>query len=225
MKATSLMLLYDIPFETALREHSSDWSALVIFFSGLMGIVALIYRNPQVMSSLIIRAFKSNSDKLYFSTPAIDSVDRLILFLIYFSGCYLCLRFFDLPETVPYAFWLLFALPLVLVLYFIVPYYSVFFTLGEQKKAKHILRNQGAPFYLFGIALIALGGFLFVDFSSIWVLQISFLSLSLIVLIWIHLRVFRELVLSGVSVYYIFIYFCSLELLPIAFLWVFFLRF
>lgn len=225
MKANSLLLLNDLPFETALREQSSDWLALVIFFSGLIGLVTLIYRNPQVLSSLIIRAFKSNTDKLYFSTPAIDSVDRLVLFLIYFSGCFLCFRFFELPEKGSYALWILFALPLVLIIYFVLPYFSVSFVLGEQKKAKHILRNQGAPFFLFGITLIALGGFLFVDFSSKWVLQTIFLSLLLIVLIWIHLRVFRELVMLGVSVYYIFIYFCTLELLPIAFLWVFFSRF
>ena len=225
MKFTSHILTNDLPFQTVLRENSDDWLSLVIFFASLTFLVALIYRNPQVLSSLITRTFKSNADKLYFSSPAIDSVDRILLFLIYFSGSFLCLQFLELQQFTPHATWVLLTLPLFFVLYFVVPFYFVVFALGMHKNGIHLLRKQSALFFLFGLVLIMLGGFFFIDISSKWILQFIFMGLSLIVLILIHFRIFRELVSSGVSVYYIFIYFCTLEILPFAFLWVLISRF
>jgi hypothetical protein len=209
-----------LAFETLKRSTNADWFGLLMFFLGLIFLLVLFYRNPQILNSLISRIFKNDSEKLFFSAPAIDTIDRIFLFLIYLSTTLLTVHFFVEQELNLFWRFLIYSLPLLAILYFILPFYFISLVVGFSKHARHILAKQSNLLFFFGLALLPIVGFLFFDSYSLiyvkWVIALILAS----TLLWIHLRVFRELIINGYGVYYIFMYFCTLEILPVSIIWV-----
>lgn len=215
-----IIMQNNLGFETLKRSTNADWFGLLMFFSGLIFLLVLFYRNPQILNSLIARIFKNDSEKLFFSAPAIDSIDRIFLFWIYLSTTLLAVHFFVDQELNLFWSFLIYALPVLAILYFIVPFYLLSIVLGFSKHARLILAKQSNLLFFFGLSLLPIVGFLFFDSFYLiyvkWVIALIFAG----TLLWIHLRVFRELIINGYGVYYIFMYFCTLEILPVSIIWV-----
>ncbi len=215
MVRASLTLLQSNPFQTIPRIDRVDWMGLTLLVSGLILLMILQYRNPGAIGSMVARSVRETSKKLYFAAPAIDSIDKLLFSLIYLVSGGLCVHFlFEeiLFDTVPYMAYLA---PLLLILFLFVPIRFLGFVVGYDKSLSKIIKRQMPLVFLTGIALLVLGLILFlkIDIGSlgVWV----FMSLLLLFLLWMHVRVFQDLILDQISIFYIFMYFCTLEILPI----------
>jgi hypothetical protein len=46
------------------------------------------------------------------------------------------------------------------------------------------------------------------------------LGIVIMLFVWIHIRVAQDLILEQIPIYYIFMYFCTLEILPLFTIWV-----
>lgn len=214
----------EILFETVLRTTKTDWFGVTLFFSGLTLLIAVLYRNPLVIKSLIIRSFKSESEKLYFSAPAVDSIDRLLLTLIFLVSSMLSIHYFVEIHFSSSIRFLLYSLPLLVVSFFVIPFKIISFLIGFSKLSNSVLRRQLPIIHLFGIIVLIFEGLLFVEFGYSIQLNLIILGVLGAGFLWMHIKAISQLIRSGFSVYYIFIYFCTLEILPIAFLLVWMLR-
>lgn len=225
MIQTDNLLQTEMPFETLARVNKADWMGLFLFFAGLLFFIILLYRNPVVLRSLVIRVFKNDTEKLYFSAPAIDSVDKILLFTIYLCGSVLAVHFFLEIQFFESLHFLIYLAPIAVLIFLALPFFLVAQLLGFVKITVLVWRKQIPIFYLLGILLLPLGSLLFVDPHY----QEGFKVLIYIVLslffLWIHVRVTRELILAGFKFYYIFLYFCTLEILPVLYFWVWLSRF
>lgn len=219
------LLQTELPFETVRRVEQTDWFGMTLFFLGLILLIILLYRNPSVLASLVSRSFRNDTEKLYFSAPAIDSLDKLLLYLIYGCTSILSIYFFVEQEFDSSWRFALYLLPVGLVLFFIVPFLLTAFVVGFYKLSRIILAKQSPLLFLFGLLLLPAGGFLFFNTDVLLYARSVIFILSILFVLWMHFRVFRELIVGGFPVYYIFVYFCTLEILPIAFIWVLITRF
>jgi hypothetical protein len=214
------LLVSELPFETGIRVTNADWFGLSLLLVNLILLIILLYRNPLVLTSLFQRLLKNDQEKLYFSAPAIDSVDRLLLFVIYFLASNLTLySFFDdvLYRRLGFS---LFILPVVIVLFFLIPFFLTALLLDFVKLSRAIALKQTPLLFVFGLIQLPLGLVVFFESYDITQLRLLFLLSAAVVLVWLHLRVIRILLINGFSAYYIFMYFCTLEILPTAFFWV-----
>lgn len=215
-----LQIPAQLPFETIERSTKSDWFGLVLFFTGILSLIILQYRNPNVLISLFSRATKNDTEKLYFSAPAIDSVDRIFLFVIYLCSTILSIHFFVESHFDASIRWVLYLLPVALLIFFTIPLLITAQLVGYNKYFYYLIRKQAPLLFLFGLGLLPVGGLIFVDATYFLYVQALILLLFLFVLVWLHFRMARALILEGFPFYFIFMYFCTLEILPIAFLWV-----
>lgn len=216
----STLLINELPFETAIRVTNADWFGLSLFIVNLILLVVLLYRNPSVISSLFLRIFKNDGEKLYFSAPAIDSVDRVLLFLIYLLSSNLTLySFFDgsFYDKLGFA---IFTIPVAIVLFFAIPFFLTSVLLGFVKLSRSISSKQSPLLFVSGLIQLPVGLLIFFESYNMLHLRIMFLVFAAIMLLWLHFRVIRMLLINGFSMYYIFVYFCTLEILPLAFFWV-----
>ncbi len=224
MFQTGIILQEALPFDTPLKVTKADWFGLTLFFVGLFFFMILLYRNPVILRSLVARTIKSNSDKLYFSAPAIDTIDKILLFLIYWIGAILVVHFFIEAQFLPQIRWMLYLVPVGILLYWFIPFFLISQLLGFTKISLAIWKKQVPIIFLAGLVLLSAGLLLFVDLAYEEYFKLLIFSILIVFYFWIHLRVWREFILSGFKFYYIFMYFCTLEILPFAFLWVWFSR-
>jgi hypothetical protein len=215
-----LQIPAEIPFETIKRSTPADWYGLLLFFTGLLSLIVLLHRNPNVLVSLFTRLLKNDSDKLYFSAPAIDSLDRIFLSVIYLCSTLLSIHFFLENRFDNSLRWLLYLTPLAAILYFSLPFMFIARVVGFTKFSWYLLKKQMPIVFLFGLILLPIGGLLFLDIQSTIYIQVLILILFSLFLVWLHFRVVSALIVEGFPLYFIFMYFCSLEILPLIFSWV-----
>lgn len=221
MNSALFVLLQSQAFETLPRTDRVDWLGLMLLLFGLILLMALQYRNPHAIASMVARSFRETTKKLYFAAPAIDSIDKSLFFLIFFSGGALCAHYLiGSSHLSGWGLVLLYALPLLFLLFLALPLRIVAFIAGYQKTTSKIIRRQLPVLFLMGVILLPLGALMFlnIDFSSFIKAMIVFTVGTLV--IWLHVRVFRDLILEQISIYYIFMYFCTLEILPMFIFWV-----
>lgn len=213
-----------LPFETIERSSKADWFGLILFFAGILSLIVLLYRNPNVLFSLFSRALKNDTEKLYFSAPAIDSVDRIFLFIIYMCSTILSIHFFVEEHFNASLRWVLYLSPVAILLFFSLPLIGTAQVVGFTKFSLYLLKKQAPILFLFGLILLPVGGLLFVDTAYFFYIQVLLVVLFFSVLLWLHIRVVRTLIVEGFPFYFIFMYFCTLEILPFALFWVWFSR-
>jgi len=214
-------VLLQVPFETPLRANQTDWLGLSLLLVCVTLFMILQFRNPSAIGSVISRSIRENSSKLYFASPAIDSVDKILMYALFFFGTNSCLHylFADTSPSSGFTF-LIYLIPLAWVVFLILPFNLVFFISGVHKQGATILKHQLPVLFLAGISSVPLGVGLFLNLNYSYSIQIIFLATMTLFFVWMHIRVFRELIVEHVSFLYIFIYFCTLEILPLLTLWV-----
>lgn len=208
-------------FETLPRTDRVDVLGLSLLVGGLVLLMLLQFRNPSAIPSMLSRSFRETNKKLYFASAAVDSIDKLLFFAIYFTGGALCLHYvlegFNLHTlAVP----LVYLLPLLLLAFWVLPLRITAIISGYNKEVSKILKRQLPVLFLIGVVFIPFGllFYIHIDFG----LALNYVVLSIVVLlfVWIHIRVAQDLILEQISIYYIFMYFCTLEILPLFIIWV-----
>jgi hypothetical protein len=225
MSSPSLVLLQSNTFETLPRMSSVDWIGLSFLLSGLMFLMFLQYRNPSAIGSMLARSFRETTKKLYFASAAIDSIDKLLFSLIFIVSGALCVHFLlDTPRTGVLQI-VSYFLPVYILLVLFVPMRLVAFVSGFEKPISKIVKRQMPVIYLTGVVLLLIGTLLFlkIDLATIW--DWMFLLILVFFFVWIHIRIIRDLILEQISIVYIFMYFCTLEILPLFIFWVWISRY
>jgi hypothetical protein len=215
-----LILLQSNPFESQPRIGHVDWIALSLLLSGLILLMILHYRNPSAINSMLSRSFRETTKKLYFATAAIDSIDKLLFSLIYVVSGALCVHFLFNELLDGLLQYTAYFLPVYLLLVLFVPMRFVAFVSGFEKPVAKIVKRQMPVIYLTGIVLLLVGVLLFlkIDLGSVW--NWTFLGALVLFYLWIHIRIVQDLILEQISIIYIFMYFCTLEILPLFIFWV-----
>jgi hypothetical protein len=214
-------LLQTQPFETLPRTDRMDVLALSLLVSGLILLMLLQFRNPSAIPSMLSRSFRETNKKLYFASAAIDSIDKLLFFGIYLTGGALCLHYMlsgfnwqTLSGPIIYF------LPLILLVFLVLPLRITALVSGQNKAVSKILKRQLPVLFLIGVVFIPFGLLFYINFDFGQSLNFMVLGIVVILFVWIHIRVGQDLILEQIPMYYIFMYFCTLEILPIFTIWV-----
>ncbi len=221
MNSTLFVLLQTQAFETLPRTDRVDWIGLMLLLLGMILLMILQYRNPNAISSMVSRSFRETTKKLYFAAPAIDSIDKSLFFMIFFSGGALCVHYLLGVNQLGWAKLLLvYSIPLLFLLFLALPLRIVAFVAGYQKPTSKIIKRQLPVLFLMGIVLLPMGALLFLNLDFPQFIEVTIIATMIVLVIWLHVRVFRDLFLEQISIYYIFMYFCTLEILPMFVFWV-----
>lgn len=215
MALWAAVMLQSDPFETIPRFNNVDGIGMSFLLTSLITLMVLQYRNPSAIGSMVARSFQETSKKLYFAAPAIDSIDKLLFSTIYFFSGALCIHlllheFLDgMAKIVAYSF------PIIVVFFLFVPMRVAGFVSGFDKSISKIIKRQMPIVYLTGLMFLMIGILLFLrlEIDIIW--NWTILILIATFLIWLHVRVIKDLILEQISIFYIFMYFCTLEILPL----------
>jgi hypothetical protein len=215
MASLAFILLQIEPFETLPRLNRVDWLGVAFLFAGLSLLIILHYRNPSAISSMIMRSIRETSKKLYFALPAIDSLDKLLFTTIFIISGAFCVHFLLSDLLSGIALFVAYLFPFLLMLFLFMPLRFIGFVSGNTKVISQIVQSQMPIVYLAGLMLLLIGMLLFlqIELGVYW--RWVFGVLVLVNLLWLHVRVIRDLIQHQISMFYIFMYFCTLEILPI----------
>jgi hypothetical protein len=181
----------------------------------------LQFRNPSAIPSMLSRSFRETNKKLYFASAAIDSIDKLLFFGIYLTGGALCLHYMlsgfnwqTLSGPIIYF------LPLILLAFLVLPLRITALVSGHNKTVSKILKRQLPVLFLIGVVFIPFGLLFYINVDFGQTLNFMVLGIVIMLFVWIHIRVAQDLILEQIPIYYIFMYFCTLEILPLFTIWV-----
>lgn len=221
MKNHFLSLLQMQLFETLPRMERVDWTGLILLFMVLFLLMLLQYRNPNAITSMVARAFRETTKKLYFASPAIDTIDKLLFFGIYLTSGALCVHYalleFELKST---GIFLKYFSPLIILAFWVLPLRFTAIVSGHNKEVLKILKRQMPVLFLTGIILIPFAILFYINSDYRHLLNFVVLGIMVSFVAWIHVRVIYDLILEQISIYYIFMYFCILEILPLFIIWI-----
>lgn len=169
---------------------------------------------------MVSRSFRVTTKKLYFASAAIDSIDKLLFSLIYIISGALCAHFLLNNLIDGLLQYTAYFLPVYLLLVLFVPMRLVAIVSGFEKAVSKIVKRQMPVIYLTGLVLLLVGVLLYlkIDVRSFW--NWTFLGILVLFYFWIHIRIVQDLILEQISIIYIFMYFCTLEILPLFIFWV-----
>jgi hypothetical protein len=221
MKQPFQYLLQTPPFEALPRTDRVDVLGLSLLVCGLVFLMLLQFRNPSAIPSMLSRSFRETNKKLYFASAAIDSIDKLLFFGIYLTGGALCLHYMlrgfnwqTLSGPIIYF------LPLILLAFLVLPLRITALVSGHNKTVSKILKRQLPVLFLIGVVFIPFGLLFYINVDFGQTLNFMVLGIVIMLFVWIHIRVAQDLILEQIPIYYIFMYFCTLEILPLFTIWV-----
>jgi hypothetical protein len=209
------LLLQSYPFETIPRANNVDWIGMSFLLTSLVTLMFLQYRNPSAIGSMVARSFQETSKKLYFAAPAIDSIDKLLFSIIYYFSGALCIHILFHEFLEGGAKIMAYSFPIILVFFLFGPMRIAGFISGTDKAISKIVKRQMPIIYLKGLMLLMIGILLFLRIETVLIWNWIILILLASFLIWLHIRIAKDLILEQISILYIFMYFCTLEILPI----------
>lgn len=221
MKQPFQYLLQTPPFETLPRTDRVDVLGLSLLVGGLILLMLLQFRNPSAIPSMLSRSFRETNKKLYFASAAIDSIDKLLFFGIYLTGGALCLHYMlsgfnwqTLSGPIIYF------LPLILLAFLVLPLRITALVSGHNKAVSKIIKRQLPVLFLIGVVFIPFGLLFYINIDFGQTLNFMVMGIAVMLFVWIHIRVAQDLILEQIPIYYIFMYFCTLEILPLFTIWV-----
>ena len=216
-----------IPDELILRDFSvSKIIGLGLFISFILIAVSKLIRSD-VFSTLLIANGKISSINQYIhESHPINKGDSIVLLTNYFlSFSLILLILFQFPsvENIEH-FLLVFFTPICLLLFSLVSVYLVSALTGEYKSLLQLIQFRIIGVQYLGLAFFALGMvWTLTDMSLNTLLLISILILGLEFVV----RSFKSIVSIfqlKFSWYYIILYFCTLEILPLVVIFYFFIE-
>ena len=221
MKQPFQHLLQTQQFETLPRFEHVDVLGLSLLVGGLILLMLLQFRNPSAIPSMLTRSFRETNKKLYFASAAIDAIDKLLFFGIYLTGGALCLHYmlsgFNLQSLYRPV---IYFLPFILLAFLVLPLQITALVSGQNKAVSKILKRQLPVLFLIGVVFIPFGLLFYINIDFGQSLNFMVLGIVVILFVLIHIRVGQDLILEQIPMYYIFMYFCTLEILPIFTIWV-----
>ena len=111
-------------------------------------------------------------------------------------------------------------LPFILLAFLVLPLQITALVSGQNKAVSKILKRQLPVLFLIGVVFIPFGLLFYINIDFGQSLNFMVLGIVVILFVWIHIRVGQDLILEQIPMYYIFMYFCTLEILPIFTIWV-----
>lgn len=205
--------------ELTARYGSSEWIMGVFLFCGLVCIAIANYLQSNIYSSLFIANMKFQGISSFVrSALPLDKIGAFLLYINYWIAgsviMYLLLGESSLTINANERFLILFT-PVLFLFWHVITLVGTGLLTGEFNSLKELIVVKLVSTQLLGI--------LFFVVALIWALNGRFAPIILEVLIWLMIieSVFRWiksiLLISrqGVVWYYIILYFCTLEILPI----------
>jgi hypothetical protein len=221
MKQPFQYLLQTPPFEALPRTDRVDVLGLSLLVCGLVFLMLLQFRNPSAIPSMLSRSFRETNKKLYFASAAIDSIDKLLFFGIFLTGGALCLHYMLSGFNVQTLSGpIIYFLPLILLAFLVLPLRITALVSGHNKTVSKILKRQLPVLFLIGVVFIPFGLLFYINVDFGQTLNFMVLGIVIMLFVWIHIRVAQDLILEQIPIYYIFMYFCTLEILPLFTIWV-----
>lgn len=222
----SLLLEASTLFEVAERYTPVDFTTTALFVLGLIFFITIQYKNQSVLNDLFSMSFNIHLALSGKKMKNQDTLDKIILGFIFLVSSSLLIYHFtrDLVFSNLSSQIGLYALPLILIAFFALPLYLVGLLLGERKTILIIFDKILPVLFLLGIILLALSLILFFQVEWLSYMSRTLIGLILLFILWIHVIGMLELIQRGFSLFYIFMYFCTLEILPLVFVWVYFSR-
>lgn len=224
MFSASLFFLQQ-PFVTSPRVVRFDNYDFLLFGLGISVFISLLLITNGLTFKSIAGSIKTESgfeDSVIKSNSGfLPILSRLLIYMLYCIGCILFVKRFDTIFFLDG-----FHLNDAIVLFVGLPFF-VFLPIALCLYLSN-LQNIMGPLktYLWGkLHFVGLLLLIFTTLSYFLIEQQLFLFQSLItslliVFIFMHFRVIQFFIHTGLYWYYIILYFCTLEILPIVFLWI-----
>jgi hypothetical protein len=115
---------------------------------------------------------------------------------------------------------IIYFLPLILLAFLVLPLRITALVSGHNKTVSKILKRQLPVLFLIGVVFIPFGLLFYINVDFGQTLNFMVLGIVIMLFVWIHIRVAQDLILEQIPIYYIFMYFCTLEILPLFTIWV-----
>lgn len=211
--------VHEVPDQLLIRPNTQTTLLLALGFIGLMFIGLSRMWNLNSVST-IVRVFFNNEsiEQAQKENMRVTSISFILLLANYVVSagliCWLWLTYFNAQEI--NRMWLIaFVLPILIATYEILGIGCIGFITGEQKRIFSVIPNS--------LVIYALAGIVLLLFAFIWILNpswnraISYLLVPLISVFYLY-RVVKNSALvlnNGVPWYYLILYFCTLEILPL----------
>lgn len=209
----------EIPLHLSLRNHDTLWFSLIG-----VSISFVLLAISRIGSSNVVAIFSKalyknkNIEKIVKEDYSLNSFRSIILVLNFIITCSILLYLSYLHFNVNNNFTLMYFLPIVPVYFFLWPLlcYSLIGFLTKEKKI--VVENKHNV-----ILISQIIGLLFSILLLLWAFNIKwseyFILAFIIIMVsfWIY-KIFRGIIFSfqhGVAWYYIILYFCTLEILPL----------
>lgn len=212
-------LVQDVPDQLLIRPNPQSTFLLGLGFIGLMFVGLSRMSNLKSVSTVVRVFFNSESiEQAQKEHMRLSSLSFIFLIINYAIACgiMIWMGFNALGIKKTNGVWLLaFALPVFLILYEVIVVSSVGLITGEQKRIIPTI-SLSLIGYAFSGMVILLGVFLWILNPALnKILLYAFLFL---VLLFYLIRVVKNssaVLKNGVPWYYLILYFCTLEILPI----------
>lgn len=213
-----MILLNEIPIELTARFTSTEWVAGIFLFGGFVCIAIANLLQSNVYSSLLIANFKFQgvSNFVRESLP-LDKMGAMLLFVNYWIAgsaiTYLLVKN-GLIVTSTHPNLLIFGVPFIYLLWHLFSLAGVGWLTGEYNSVRELIVVKLISTQLLGV--------IFFVSALVWILNARYGVAIVNVLIWVMiiesvLRWIKSILLifrRGVAWYYIILYFCTLEILP-----------
>jgi hypothetical protein len=219
-----VQVFLQIPFESAPRTNNIGRAELYVLFFGLT--LLLISRfTTKLKATHFFSGIKTDTITSQNGTHTIQGMVSTIL--LYLIGVWLFYRRFhdmsqlDMSQTQMIT--LIALIPIILFL----PMALVLFLSNNIAQISAIAHFLWVNLLTISVILFIAGisSFLFISKQEHTdLIYYALLFLLLFCFLWIHFRVIQYLMRSGLKWYYIILYFCTLEILPILFLWLKFVK-
>lgn len=207
-----------VPVQLEEIQHNSLWFVGIILFLGIILIALTRLLESSFLKGIVFNFFSLSSDSLQKNQVKLDSIPSMLLLINYFIclwGCFvLFINAFLTMEVGPLLMWSAICTGSV-VLYQFVGLGLIAWVTGETSFVKRHVLQTIAGFQFAGIVFLILGVF--------WSLYPGFrielfYSFAVVLIVLLLVRFIRGIVsslLARVPWYYIILYFCTLEILPI----------
>jgi hypothetical protein len=218
----------EVPDQLLLRPYTQTTLLLALGFIGLMFIGLSRMWNLNSVSTIFRVFFNSESiEQAQKENIRFTSISFIMLLANYVVSagliCWLWLTYFHIEDRD--RLWLIaFALPILLAAFEILGIRCIGLISGEQKRVYSVIPNS--------LVVYALGGVLLLVFAFVWILNPTwnlpiFYVLSFQIGVFYLIRVVKNSAIvlkNGVPWYYLILYFCTLEILPLVLVYYYALR-
>ncbi len=213
-----MILLNEIPIELTSRFTSTEWVAGIFLFGGFVCIALANLLQTNVYSSLLVAniKFQGVSNFVREALP-LDKMGAMLLFVNYWIAgsaiTYLLVKNGILNTSINPNL-LIFGIPFVFLVWHLFSLAGVGWLTGEYNYVKELIVVKLISTQLLGVVF-------FVG-ALVWILNAKYGVAIINLLIWVMiiesvLRWIKSILLisrRGVASYYIILYFCTLEILP-----------